>query len=123
MPIAIEDTLLFNCERGLTEGVARMQERGSDRAGQAGQQKDQQDGSFWTQLSTLGTDLFGSGSLSPPQQPQQPSDSPVPANDAGPETASLPICQKGTPTIPATPVPDLLSEDTALTSGLQVALC
>ncbi len=99
--------------------MVHMQDRGSDRAGQGAQQRDPQDGSFWQQLSTLGTDLFGSGSLSPTHH-HQPSSSPLLASKGAlPETASMSDRQKEPLRAAAPPGQDLLSEACALPISAQ----
>ncbi|BDA50963.1 probable UPF0183 protein C16orf70 homolog at N-terminal half [Coccomyxa sp. Obi] len=103
----------------MLEAEGTAQDRGSDRAGQGVQQRDQQDGSFWQQLSTLGTDLFGSGSLSPTHQ-QQPSSSPLLASkDTLPENATTGDQKEPLAAAAATPGPDLLSEATLPVSAHQ----
>lgn len=100
--------------------VVHVQDRGSDRTGQGAQQRDQQDGSFWQQLSTLGTDLFGSGSLSPTHQ-QQPSSSPLLASKGAlPESAPTSDRQKEPLTAAAPPGLELLSEAALPISAQQV---
>ena len=98
-----------------------MQDRGTDRAGQGAQQRDQQDGSFWQQLSTLGTDLFGSGSLSPTHQ-QQGSTSPLLTSKGILPETTTPTSdgQKEVLTAAAPPGPDLLAEAAVPFSAKQV---